>query len=347
MAPHFVRDYVNRTLDKNQNYGGTIGDVSIHLWRGAYSIEDIQISKKSGNTLAPFFAARRVDFAIEWNALRHRRIVGRIFMDKPELNFVDSTEESEKQSGAGAPWLQIIRDLFPFKINSAIIKDGEIHFLANKGTPVDVYLTDVQAKLDNLGNIRDETTPLVSTVTASAVAMNHAKLEYKMTFDPFSYRPTYHMAMRLIGLDVTTLNDLAKAYGKFDFQRGWFDLVIETDSKEGQMSGYVKPLFRNLQVFSLTEDIKDENPLKFFWQALIGGVTTALKNQPRDQFGTRIPFTADATGTKPDLLATIANVLRNAFLRAYLPRVEGGQTDDGIQFGPAEFSEQISAGGVF
>jgi hypothetical protein len=114
------------------------------------------------------------------------------------------------------------------------------------------------------------------------------------------------------------------------------------------MNGYVKPLFRNLQVFSLTEDIKDGNPLKFFWQALIGGITTALKNQPRDQFGTRIPFSADATGTKPDLLATIGNVLRNAFMRAYLPHVEGQQTaEDGIEFGPADFGEHLSTGGVF
>jgi hypothetical protein len=206
MAPRFVRNYVNRTLDKNENYSGTIGDVEIHLWRGAYSIQDIRISKKSGSVLAPFFAAKRVDFAIQWNALRHRRIVGRVFMDKPEINFVDSSNESEKQSGAGGPWMQMIRDLSPFKINSAVIKDGEIHFLANKGTsPVDVYLSQVQAKIDNLGNIRDDTSPLVSSVHATAVAMNHAKLEYQMTFDPFSYRPTFHMATRLIGLDVTTL----------------------------------------------------------------------------------------------------------------------------------------------
>jgi hypothetical protein len=346
--PRFVRNYVNRTLDRNENYSGTIGDVNIHLWRGAYTIHDIRISKKNGSVPVPFFAAKRVDFAIEWNALRHRRIVGRVFMDKPELNFVDSASAEEKQSGAGGPWLQMIRDLFPFKINSAIVKDGEIHFLALKGNaPVDVHLTDVQAKLDNLGNIRDDTTPLVSSVNATAVAMNHAKLEYKMTFDPFSYRPTFHMAMRLLGLDVTTLNDLSLAYGKFDFKRGWFDLVVEADSKEGQMDGYVKPLFRDLRVFSLTEDIKDGNPLKFFWQALIGGVTTALKNQPRDQFATRIPFSADVTGTKPDLLATIGNVLRNAFVRAYLPRIEQTQPEDGITFGPADFSEQIAAGGVF
>ena len=346
--PGFVREYVNRTLDRNQGYAGTIGAVQLHLWRGAYSIHDVRISKRTGNVPVPFLAAKRVDFSVEWGALRHRKIVGRVLIEEPELNFVDASRESEAQTGAGGPWLQMIRDLFPFKINSAVVKDGSVHFRAYKGqAPVDVFLTQVQASVDNLGNIRDETNPLASSVQATALAMNHAKLEYRMTLDPFSYRPTFHMAMRLIGLDVTTLNDLALTYGKFDFKRGWFDLVIETDSKEGQMTGYVKPLFRNLKVFSLKEDFQNDDVLQFFWQALIGGTTELLKNQSRDQFGTRIPFTADTSGMSPDILATLGNVFRNAFFRAYLPRLEKDAGSDGIVFGPADFTEQISAGGVF
>ena len=48
-----------------------------------------------------------------------------------------------------------------------------------------------------------------------ALVLDHARLDYEMKFDPFSYRPTFQMATRLIGLDVTKTNDLARAYGKF------------------------------------------------------------------------------------------------------------------------------------
>ena len=152
------------------------------------------------------------------------------------------------------------------------------------------------------------------------------------------------MALRLIGLDVTKVNDLALTYGKFDFKRGWFDLVVETDSKEGQISGYVKPLFRNLKVFSLKQDIKEDSVLQFFWQALVGAATAVFKNQPRDQFGTLIPFSSAASGAKStDILATISNILRNAFVRAYLPRLESGAQDvDGLQFEAPDISEPVS-----
>src|SRR5689334_175305 len=66
LLPWFARDYVNRTLDRNVLYEGRIGDVGIHLWRGAYSIENVKISKRTGNVPTPFFTARRLDFAMQW-----------------------------------------------------------------------------------------------------------------------------------------------------------------------------------------------------------------------------------------------------------------------------------------
>lgn len=345
LLPGFVRDYVNRTLDRNPLYSGEIGAVEIHLWRGAYSIHDIRLSKTSGNVPVPLFAAKRVDFAIQWNALLHHRIVGRISIDQPQLNFVDAPSDAESQSGEGGPWLQMIRDLFPFTINSAAVQNGSVHFRAYQTEkPLDVYLSQFNASIENLSNVRDELNPLAATVQASAKVMDDAKLQLKMTFDPFSYRPTFHLALRLLGLDVTKINELALAYGKFDFKRGWFDLVVEADSKEGLMTGYIKPLFRDLKIFSLSEDIKEDNVLQFFWQALIGATTSVLKNRPRDQFGTLIPFSGDATKTTTaDILATIGNLLRNAFVRAYLPRLEGGQSEvDGLKFGAPEFTEALS-----
>jgi Domain of Unknown Function (DUF748) len=345
LLPGAVRNYVNRTLDRNPLYSGKIGKVEIHLWRGSYSIRDVRISKTTGNVPVPLFAAERVDFAIQWNALLHHKIVGRVLMERPEINFVDAPTDDESQTGIGAPWLQMVRDLFPFKINSALIRDGSVHFRAYQtAKPLDVYLSNFEASIDDLSNIRDETNPLVATVQATAVAMDEARLEFRMVLDPFSYRPTFHLGLRLLGLDVRKINDLALAYGKFDFKRGWFDLVIEADAKEGRLNGYVKPLFRNLKVFSLSQDLKEDNVLQLFWQALVGTVTNLLKNRSRDQFGTLVPFSGDASGTTTtDTLATIGNILRNAFVRAYLPRLENGQEKVGdLEFGAPDFIESIA-----
>lgn len=347
ILPGYVRDYVNATLDRNLAYAGSIGNVEMHLWRGAYSISDVRILKRNGDVPVPLFAAKRVDFSIQWSALRRGSIVGEVMMEKPQINFVDAPADEGTQTGGGAPWLDVIRDLFPFKINRATVRDGSIHFRAYQtAKPVDVYLSKVEATIDNLSNIENDLNPLVATVDVKALAMDHAKLEYKMTLDPFSYRPTFHLALRLLNLDVTRINDLAIAYGKFDFEKGWFDLVVEADAKEGLLTGYAKPLFRDLQIFSLKSDLKEDNVLQLFWEALAGAAAALLKNQNRDQFGTLIPFQGDLTeSTSADILATVGNVLRNAFIRAYLPRLEGGANAlGGLKFDPPKLTDPISAG---
>ena len=344
--PSVLQWYVNRTIDQTPLYDGEIGDIDVQLWRGAYSIREVRIVKTTGNVPVQLFAARRVDFSLEWEALLKRKLVGRMSIEAPELNFVDGEDSGEDQTGAGGPWLEIIQDLFPFKINRCDVKDGSIHFRAfGTDPPVDVFLSRVNASIENLTNIYDEVTPLVATVKANAVAMDHAKFEYEMRLDPFSYRPTFQLAVRLLGLDVTKLNDLTRAYGAFDFERGWFDLVVELNATEGRLEGYVKPLFRNLAIFSAKRDLREDDVMRAFWEALVGAAAEILKNQRRDQVGTVIPLRGQVDRPSGDMLATVGNVLYNAFVRAYLPRLEGAAPDlDGLQFGPGEVTDPVSVG---
>ena len=190
--PAFARYWVNRTLDRNLLYAGRIGKIDVHLIQGAYAIHDVQISKRTGEVPVPLLSAKRVGFSIQWGALVHGRIVGQFEMDEPELNFVASSAETGGQTGAGGPWLQMIQELFPFTIKSAVVKDGSVHFRSYKSKqPVDVFLTHLNASIDDLSNIRHQTTPLVTTVQAKALVMHTGHLQFKMRLDPFSYhRPS-------------------------------------------------------------------------------------------------------------------------------------------------------------
>jgi hypothetical protein len=209
---------------------------------------------------------------------------------------------------------------------------------------VDVYLSKLNVQVDDLTNVNQSVTPLLTTVNVTALAMDQARLEMKMKLDPFSYKPTFHLDLRLLGLDMTTTNDLIETYGKFNVKHGLFDLVLDVQSDEGQLTGYVKPLFRDMVIFDLT-DLQITNPLHTFWQAVVGGVAAIVTNYNRDQLGTLIPFTGDLEGPKINYLATVGNVLRNAFIRAYLPRLEQeNQRDQQLQFGPASLLDPVSVG---
>ncbi|MDB5325665.1 MAG: hypothetical protein JWM57_1234 [Phycisphaerales bacterium] len=334
----WVTWYVNRTIDRNPQYKGKIASIDIHLYKGQYSINKITLSKRTGDATAPLFECERLDLAVDWNALLKRTIKAKAFIEKPRINFVAEATPGQNQTGASAgagPWLGILRDLSPFDINSATVHNGSLHFVAPDRVPiVDVFLDQLNAEVQNLTNIQNRTNPLNATVDLTGRAMKSGQLECHVKFNPFSYQPSFQLALRLLRLDVTETNAFTEAYGAFNFERGTFDLVIELSATEGLLDGYVKPLFRHLQIVG-PRDFRGGNLINGFWQALLGVVELPFQNAARDQFGTQIPVSGDFTTPKPDLLTTIGNVLRNAFIRAYLPRLEGGSTDmSGLVFKP-------------
>jgi hypothetical protein len=191
-------------------------------------------------------------------------------------------KRSKARTGAEAGGCKDPRS-FPVQINRAIILGTEKSFpQLQAGSRWTFIFRPSKAPSDNIGNIRDDTTPHGFDSPSQRAGEDQARLELKMTLDPFSYRPTFHLAMRLLGLDVTKINVLGLAYGKFDFQRGWFDFVFGSGRQRRGAHRICQAPVSGSESFSLTEELKRPNPLQFFWQALVGGATGLLKNYSRD-----------------------------------------------------------------
>jgi hypothetical protein len=71
----WVRDYVNRKLSEIPGYRAHVAAVTLHLWRGAYQIHNIDIKKTSGKSAGSvlFRAAGRSICAMARAHLRTRR----------------------------------------------------------------------------------------------------------------------------------------------------------------------------------------------------------------------------------------------------------------------------------
>ncbi len=326
--PFYVQSFVNRVLDESPDYGGSVGSVHVSLWRGAYSIDDVKVVKRTHSIPVPLFESRRVDCSLDWGSLLHGVARARVRLDHPRLNFVHGPSTEDTQTGADQPWLSIIDDLSPFRLDKADIVDGEIHFHAFHTNPqVHVYLSDIQASISNLTNLQNLTDPLMASLHARGAAMESGRFECDMSLEPRSHQPHFDLAARLLDLDVTKLNSLARAYGDFDFEGGRFDLVVEASAKDGFVEGYTKPLFRNVTVLSI-RDVRKDDPLQLLWESLVGAAGAIFKNQARDQFGTRIALYGELDNPRTSILEAVGNVLRNAFVRAYLPRLEGRTAAD-------------------
>jgi len=324
--PHFVQRYVNKVLDENPSYDGHIGDVDIHLWRGAYSIDDIDIVKTEGKSPVPFFKAKKLDLSLGWKELLEGAISARIKFYEPVVNFVDSKDPKGKQSGKEGSWGDTVDKLVPFDISRLEIENGAMHFRNFQAKPpVDLSLTQLQVSLRNLTNSKDEDKDLFATCDASAVAIGGGKLDLDLKLNPRATKPTFELKAKLIGMELKALNAFFKKYASLDFSSGRGDIVTEINAKNGILGGYVKPLIKNIDVLDFKDDIEKDKDGVFqvVWEAIAGTIVQLFKNQPKDQLATEIPITGSLDNPSTGIFVAIGGVLRNAFIQAFTPFYKG------------------------
>jgi hypothetical protein len=313
---------VNHQLAKSENYSGKIGDVSVHLWRGAYSIQNIQIFKKSGKIREPFFAATNFDLALEWKELFHGALVGEIRIYEPRLNFVSGPTPETTQAGEKTSWGKTLESLFPFQFNRVEISDGQIHYQDHfSKPPVDIYFNQLSAVATNLSNSRNLKEELPGGIIAQAKTVGDGKMNFNLRLNPVAKNPEFQLQMDLTNVDLTALNDFLRAYGKFDVARGNFSMFTSFAVKDKNYEGYVKVLFRNLDVFEWQKERK-KNALAIFWEAIVGTLTEAFRNQPHDLLATKIPISGSYGNTQLGVWTAAMNLLHNAFVRALVPKLD-------------------------
>jgi hypothetical protein len=320
--PVVLKNYVNRQLNRSQDYGGSVGHITVALWRGAYEINQVNIFQRTGKVHVPFFSASVLDLSLQWSELFHGKIVSKIIMVAPQLNFVSGPTKQQSQTGTGNNWADTLESLAPFKINSLIITNGQVHFHnPYSDPPVDIYMTSLFGVATNLTNAREIKQALPAGIYAYGNTLGNGSFNLQCNINPLASTPTFQLNLSLTNIDLTRLNSFLLTYGKFEVARGDFDFFTSFAAADEKYDGYVKVLFKNLKFLQWQKE-KKEDALQVFWEAIVGSVTTILKNHPHDQLATKIPITGAFNNTDVHLWPTIQTLLRNAFIRALVPKYD-------------------------
>jgi hypothetical protein len=317
----WVRDYVNRKLSEIPDYRAHVEAVTLHLWRGAYQIHNIKIEKVSGHVPVPFFSAPLIDLSVQWRALFEGAFVGDINFHRPELNFVNGRTKAEQQAAVDEPWTDKIKQLFPLKFNRFAVHNGEIHYRDFSSDPkVDVVIDRVQMVATNLTNSKKLSKSLVAELQATGRPLRSGQAKCQMSLDPYAPK-TFALNLELVDVPLIKLNDFARAYGHFDFKSGTLRLATQCESKNGSFTGYVEPVFDDMNIGTSGEE--KTNPLSGLWAAIADGLTKIVRNQPKNRFGTKVPFSGSFDRPQPAILTTVFNVFKNAFVKAFEGKLEG------------------------
>jgi len=85
--------------------------------------------------------------------------------------------------------------------------------------------------------------------------------------------------------------------------------------KEQRIQGYVKPVFTDLVVARIEEDLIEDrdNPIIFSWEVLTGFVASFLESPSLDRFATIIPITGTLESPDFNIWEAVGNAFENAY----------------------------------
>ncbi len=323
--PYVVKNYVNDQMATLDSYDGHVGDIDIHLWRGAYSIDGIEIFKKGGARPVPFFKSAKIDLSVEWRSLWRGSIVSEASFLAPEVNLVQAKSKEDSQLGSEENWNRRLEELFPFRFNTIEVVDGTVRFLAPGISTKDaITARNVDGEITNLTNVAESGKQTFAGFQVTADVLEGAPAKVAGSVDAFAATPTFDVNMEVKQVKLPQANPWLREYIKADAEAGDFELYMEIAAADNKFTGYAKPILQNVDLYRSGEP--EENPLKRLWEGFLDFAANVLENPDADQVAARIPFTGTIKDPETNLFATISSVLRNAFISAFARSLEGSIT---------------------
>lgn len=199
------------------------------------------------------------------------------------------------------------------------ITNGALGYVNRTTEPnVRIYADHIEASLKNFSNqLADGSSDF--QVRGRFMGSGDARLTG--TFRPETKNPNLSLKISIEDTDMKAMDKIFQAYGKFGIKKGEFSFFSEMTIRGGRVQGYVKPIFKNMEV----TDMRTPEQKSLFHKVYVGAVsamTKLLKNRPRQQVATETDISGPLGEPRTNIGQIIINLIRNAFFKAILPGFE-------------------------
>jgi hypothetical protein len=193
---------------------------------------------------------------------------------------------------------------------------GMVNESASK--PYRVFPADTDLQLSNFSNQFAEG---LAQARLKAKFMGSGITTVTADFRPEKEGPDFDLFVKIEETKLTTLNDVLRAYGDFDVVAGEFSLITELHVKNREITGYVKPFFKDMDVYDRRQD-KKQGVGHRLYEKMVGGVAGFFESQPRQEIATKADISGPVGDPETNTWQIIAAVIGNAFFKAILPNFE-------------------------
>ena len=176
-------------------------------------------------------------------------------------------------------------------------------------------LTDADLVLSNYSNQQKQGP---SHITLTGKFMGSGETSIDGSFLAKQQGPAFDMNVAIKNTDMTSMNNLLLAFGRFDVKHGDFSVYSQVDVQNGTIGGYVKPLFTDLTIYDWSQD-KHKPLLHQAYEATVGTAAHLFKNSRTRDVATVVNLSGKLNGPDVSTWQAVVEVVRNAFIQAILP----------------------------
>ena len=199
------------------------------------------------------------------------------------------------------------------------VNGASLGFVNEDATPhYRVFMADTNVVVENFTNQKSEG---MGAVRITGKLQGSGQTTVTVAMRPENHGPDFDLNARVEDVELPKLNDLLLATAKFDVAAGELSVFSEAKVQNGQIQGYVKPLFKDLKVYEKAKDADKKFSEKVKAKA-IDVASKILKNHPRKEVATVVPIAGPVENPQAGTWPTIAGLIRNAFFKAILPGFE-------------------------
>jgi hypothetical protein len=141
------------------------------------------------------------------------------------------------------------------------------------------------------------------------------------TFRPENKMADLKLDIAIEDTDLTRMNDMLRAYGKFDVTRGQFSFYSQLRIKNGRIDGYVKPLISGMKVYDPEQD-RQKSFFHKLYEIIVGGVGKLLESHKTKDVATTANISGEVGSASASVWEVIGKAFENAFIKAILPGFE-------------------------
>lgn len=131
--------------------------------------------------------------------------------------------------------------------------------------------------------------------------------------------PDFDIDLKLENAALVAFNDFTRNAAAIDFTDGNLSVYSELAVANGHVSGYVKPIARQVSLV----DMKQDSVLNAIWEDIVAFFMHVFKNHPKDQFALNIPISGNLNHPEQDTWAGFWSIFSNTFGEAFKRNTDG------------------------